>query len=118
MNGQVNFNQDTKSGGAKRDLNKARVDLLPPKAILALAEIFGKGAQKYEARNWEQGIDQARLLAALGRHYLAYLSGENTDPDPVAGGNHLIHIAWNALALYELEQAGKIIDQRTKLYHD
>lgn len=116
MTGPKNWNQDVQQGGAKYDQGKPRVDLLPARALLALAELYGQGAKKYADRNWEEGIDQSRILGALGRHYLRYLSGEDIDPDPVAGHNHLIHIAWNALSLYELTLAGKITDQRTKLH--
>lgn len=112
----MSWNQDINKGGAKFDENKPRFDLLPPVALLALAELYGAGAKKYADRNWEEGIDQNRLIAAMGRHLMRYQAGEDYDPDPIAGRHHLLHIAWNALSLYELTQANKIIEQRTRLH--
>lgn len=112
---EMDFNQDLKKGGVKKDLGKERVDLLPPNALLALAELMDMGAKKYDDRNWEKGMDEGRIMAALGRHFLKYMAGEDFDPDPVAGHHHLIHIAWNALVAYELQVTGKAKDTRTKL---
>jgi len=54
-------------------------------------------------------------MAALGRHFLKYMAGEDRDPDPVAGDHHLLHIAWNALCAYELQVCGRARDTRTEL---
>lgn len=108
-------NQDMNKGGVKFDIGKPRVDLLPPNAILALADLFRMGADKYDDRNWEKGMDEGRLLAAAGRHYFRYLAGEDIDPDPEAGTHNLIHLAWCALAAYELQVCGKSTNCRTGL---
>lgn len=38
--------------GIKYDAGKPRLDLLPPKAILAIGEVMTYGAAKYGANNW------------------------------------------------------------------
>lgn len=45
------------AGGAVRDATagKGRFDLLPPRAIRAVAQRFEEGATRYPDRNWEQG---------------------------------------------------------------
>ena len=112
----VDFNQDLEAGGVKFDIGKPRMDLIPPNAMLELGRLYHLGAEKYSDRNWEKGMDQARMLAAMERHMQLYKAGEDTDPDPqVDGMNHLIQVAWNALSLYELTVCGMIKDQRTKL---
>lgn len=111
-------NQDLEKGGVKHDIGKPRMDLLPPNAILALADLFRMGAEKYDDRNWEKGMDGGRLIAAAGRHLFKYMAGEEVDPDPEAGTHHLIHLAWCALAAYEMEVCGLTKDTRTELRHD
>jgi len=55
----------------KFDGSKARMDLVPPEAMEALAAILGPGAAKYGDRNWEQGgLTWDRLYAAMQRHML------------------------------------------------
>jgi len=73
----------------KADQGKTPVDLVPPEAILAIAEVFGFGAAKYEPRNWEGGMRYGRVYAAAQRHMNAWMSGEDTDPE--SGMPHLWH---------------------------
>lgn len=79
----------------KHDSNKLRMDLIPPEAELALAEILTYGANKYADRNWEKGFEggpQAnwdRIYGALRRHLLMYLLGERLDQE--SGKPHLWH---------------------------
>jgi hypothetical protein len=111
----VDFNTDLEAGGVKFDVGKERIDLLPPNAMLALADLFARGAEKYAARNWEKGMDVDRQVAALGRHLFAFMAGEKEDPDPLTGMHHMIHIAWNALVAYELEVTGQSTYKGTEL---
>lgn len=101
----LNNTDFTGSGGRKDDSGKpARFDLIPPEALWALAELYGKGALKYAPRNWEAGINYGRVYAALMRHLEAWRMGEAYDPDN--GQHHLISVIWNAVALYTYEQRG------------
>ena len=92
------FNQLGAEKALRYNKKKARFDLLPPEAIYALAEHYGKGAEKYAPRNWERGTDWNVPYASLMRHVIAWQSGE--DHDPENGTHHMISAAWNALAIY------------------
>lgn len=93
--------------GAKHDAGKCRAGLLVkdfPRALTAVAQVATFGAQKYAAHSWKTvpGAEE-RYHDALHRHILAQASGESNDPE--SGLPHAAHIAWNALALMELELA-------------
>ena len=89
--------------GRKEDAGKPRPDLLPPKALLGVAAVLAHGAQKYGPDNWRK-VDnaKARYTAALGRHLLLWMCGEQKDPD--SGLPHLDHLACCVLFLSELEK--------------
>ena len=85
------------TGGRKDDQGKPRVDLIPPRALLAMGEVLGHGAAKYGADNWK-GLENGsrRLYGAALRHLLAWGMGERADPE--SGLPHLAH-ALTCLAL-------------------
>lgn len=86
----------------KADSGKLRYDLIPARALTALAEIYTYGASKYQADSWRTVPDAIpRYRAAAWRHWVAYLSGEALDPE--SGLPHLAHLHWNVVALSELE---------------
>ena len=47
------------------------------------------GAEKYEDRNWEKGVDYNKYYGALLRHIFAWWNGEELDPE--TGLSHLYH---------------------------
>lgn len=95
-------------GGAKHDAGKIRAGLVVqdfPRALLAVGEVATFGAQKYAAHSWRHVPDAAaRYYDAFIRHQLAAAAGEQIDRE--SGLPHAAHVAWNALALLELELAG------------
>lgn len=96
---------DPTTGGAKGQ-KLFRTDLLPADALLAVAEHFGRGARKYEDRNWEKGYAWSLSYAALLRHLLAFWGGEDIDEE--TGSLHLQAVGFHALALlaFSLRDAG------------
>jgi hypothetical protein len=66
--------------GRKDDTGKPRMDLIPPEALEALAEVLTIGAARYGARNWEKGITWGRCFAAMMRHLWAWMRGEDAPP--------------------------------------
>ena len=86
---------DPVTGGAKGQ-KSARTDLLPPDALLELAEHYGRGTVKYESRNWERGYAWSLSHASLLRHLLAWWGGAELDED---GFPHITAVAWHAIAL-------------------
>ena len=118
--GQETRVTDPKTGGQK-GTKLARFDLLPYDALWKVAEHFGVGARKYADRNWERGYDHSLSQAALGRHFAAYMMGEDYDchlPEcPVdcvehTEGLHIVAVAWHALALIAFTLRGLGNDNR------
>ncbi len=97
---------EDKTSGTKSDAGKPRTDLIPVRPLLALAELYRRGAAKYADRNWEKGMKYSRLYAALLRHILAFWGGEDYDPE---GWHHLDSVAFCAFALreYQFEETGQ-----------
>lgn len=84
--------------GSRRDNRegKGRYDLLPPHALQRVAQVFERGADKYEARNWEKGQPLTRYLDSALRHTFQVLEGK-TDED------HAGHAVFNLLAFIETQ---------------
>jgi Domain of unknown function (DUF5664) len=106
--------------GVKLDMGKARIDLVAPELIFAVAIIGTFGAVKYTDRNWEKGMKWGRIFAALMRHLWAwwggkmptnmnYLLGELDDETKMS---HLWHAGWCVMALIAYEQRGVGTDDR------
>lgn len=92
-------NPDKLVSGYKADEDKARMDLIPPEGIFALAAVLGFGAAKYADRNWEKGMKWSRPFAACMRHMWAWWGGKGPtsknflmgDLDPETKFSHLWH---------------------------
>lgn len=89
---------DTDTGGEKGS-KLARFDLIPATPLRLIAEHYGRGAEKYEDRNWELGYVWSLSYAAMMRHINAWWDKEDIDPE--TGSHHLAAAAWHCLALLE-----------------
>lgn len=72
-----------------------------PKAISGVSSVSAFGATKYAWDGWryvDDGLN--RYTDAMVRHLAAEASGEIVDLD--SGLPHAAHVAWNALARFEL----------------
>lgn len=124
----------SETGGAKGS-KLARFDLIPWDVLTDIAEHYGRGAFKYEDRNWERGYDWGLSLAALHRHLAAHWNGDVYDTDPYLYGVesdgtptytreeieafpadekalHITAVAWHALALSAFYKRGIGNDNR------
>ena len=91
--------------GAKADAGKVLGGLLLDfaHALELVAEVGTHGAGKYSRGGWIAVQDgQQRYLDAAMRHLLKLGKGEQNDAD--SGLPHLAHIAWNFLAVLDLQQ--------------
>lgn len=93
----------------KFDTNKLRYDLVPPSAIAGLAEVLTYGAKKYKPNNWRNVKDPERYIAAAMRHFEAYRSGEEHDPE--SGLPHLAQVMTNIAFLYELDYVPEVFNK-------
>lgn len=81
----------------KKDGGKPRMDLLDPVALEGLAQVLTFGATKYEPHGWREGIQYSRIVAALIRHLMAIMRGEETDPESLLP--HIDHVGANWMFL-------------------
>jgi hypothetical protein len=88
--------------GAQRDSHgdKTRYDLIPTFALKRVADLYARGAEKYDDDNWMKGIPYRRCLASLERHLHQFKQGD-LDED------HLAAVVWNALAIMHYQEVGR-----------
>ena len=73
-----------------------------PLALKAVAEVGTFGANKYERHSWSTVKNgYQRYEDAFHRHMLAHYGGERFDEETKL--MHLAHMAWNILALLQME---------------
>jgi hypothetical protein len=105
MNEEDPYGKKPGEPGAKLDLGKAPVfqglvDYFP-RACIAVADISGHGASKYDWKGWESvpnGIN--RYSNAMFRHAMKEIIEGPYDKDSKL--LHKAHFAWNAMAVLEL----------------
>lgn len=98
--------------GIKHDDEKPDMSLLSSIALTKTAQVMTFGKKKYSAHNWRGGMAWSRLLAASMRHLLAYMGGQ--DKDPETGLSHLSHLSCCIMFLLEYEETHADKDDRYK----
>lgn len=98
------------SGAVKNDVGKARYDLIPPRSMEQFVFVWTMGAGKYGDHNWAKGMPWSRIIAAMMRHFWAWMRGETHDP--VDGQHHLAALAWGCFVLMEYERIHPELDDR------
>jgi hypothetical protein len=80
--------------GAQRDIEKGkpRPGLIHPYFLYRMGLHLAKGAEKYEARNWEKGIPMSRFWDSMMRHLNEYAMGQHDE-------DHLAAAAFNLMGL-------------------
>ncbi len=113
----------TSATGGQKGSKLARFDLIPAEALWKVAELYGKGAEKYDDHNWRRGYPWSLSLAALERHLYKVKAGEdydNHEPDCPEGCKdhtempHLTCIVFHGLALLTFMEEQPEFDDRFK----
>ena len=112
--------------GRKDDGGKARMELIPPELLFAVADILTFGAAKYEDRNWERGMSWGRVFGALMRHMWAWWGGKGPttrsfllgELDAETGRSHLWHAGCCLAFLIAYEERGVGADDRAKNFEE
>lgn len=102
--------RSTSPTGAEKGVKLARFDLIPAGPLWTLAELYGRGSEKYACRNWELGYEWSKSFAALNRH--AWSFWQRQDIDPETRLPHLAAVAWHALAMLEWAKTHPEFDDR------
>jgi hypothetical protein len=98
--------------GGKKGQKLARFDLIPAGPLQALAEHYGRGARKYEDRNWEKGYAWSLSFGAMQRHAWSFWNGEDIDEETQSP--HLAAVAFHAFALLEFMNSHRKLDDRPR----
>jgi hypothetical protein len=76
------------------DTNKPRYDLIPPELLRRLADVYTRGAQKYDDENWKKANspeEYQRFIASAFRHFEQWRAGERDE-------DHAMQCVWNLIA--------------------
>ena len=96
--------------GGEKGRKLERFDLLPWAQLAEVARLYGKGAEKYEDRNWERGYAWSLSFGALHRHLAAFWGGEYEDVETECA--HLASVVFHALALMFFHATHPDLDDR------
>lgn len=86
----------------KHDTEKAEIHLVPTTSIIEAAKVFKFGAKKYGVNNWRKDIHDykySRHYNSIQRHLLAFISGEDIDPE--SNLPHLSHALTQMMILIQ-----------------
>lgn len=99
-----------KALAAIRD-QKPRLDLLERSMLEEVSRAMAAGADKYGIANYREVETHVRTyVAAVLRHALAFLSGEDIDPE--SGVHHMACVGSNVNVFFGAHEAGTMIDDR------
>lgn len=102
--------QRSEHGGVKDNASKPRVDLLPSKPLMAAGRVMAFGAKKYKPHNWRLGLGWSDTYASAMRHLLAFMDGEDIDPE--SQEPHIVNALCQVLFLCEYYLTGTGTDDR------
>lgn len=96
--------------GGQKGQKLSQLGAVDPRALLAVGEVAGFGAQKYARYNFAKGYKWSLSYDAMQRHLQAFWDGQDNDTE--SGLSHLAHAAWHCLALLSFVARGRGTDDR------
>jgi hypothetical protein len=96
----------TSATGGQKGQKDCRLGAVDPLALYELGLVAGMGEEKYDRFNYLKGYAWSLNVDAAFRHLLAFLSGEDRDPE--SGHLHTAHAMWHmgALTSFQLRKIG------------
>lgn len=88
---------ENKERGARFNDGKLRWSLVDFDALEEMVRVLEYGSEKYDDHNWKKGMPITEVYESMQRHLVAFLAGEDLDPE--SGLPHTGHILCNALFL-------------------
>lgn len=97
--------------GARRDTRagKGRFDLLPPRPLRRMAELYERGAEKYGDSNWRHGLPYSRCIDSAMRHINQYREGDRSE-------DHLAQAVFNLFAIMHYQEVKPELDDVSGLW--
>lgn len=104
--------KDEKPEGVRYNSGKPGISLMleARHAVEGCARVMDFGAAKYARSNWRRGLPLTKISDSLARHLVAFLAGEDNDPE--TGLPHVDHIMCNAFFLSENYHTREDMDDR------
>jgi len=111
----------TSATGGQKGQKACRLGAVDPVALRELGLVAGMGEEKYDRFNYLKGYAWSLNVDAAFRHLLAFLSGEDRDPE--SGYLHTAHAMWHmgALTSFQLRNIGtddRAPFETTSIYDD
>jgi hypothetical protein len=97
-------------GAYRANQHKPNWELMPVDALEEVARVFSYGAQKYDLDNWRKGFPWRSVVGSSIRHIMAWLGGEDNDPESKL--SHLSHAVCNLLFLLDYQKHNVGVDDR------
>lgn len=103
---------ESRKRGVRYNSSKVPISMIfeARRALEGCSRVMGFGAQKYSRANWRKGLPLTEVADSLSRHLVAWLSGEDNDPE--TGLPHLDHLLCNAIFISELAHTRPDLDDR------
>lgn len=115
--------------GMQRDTEagKPRFDLMLPldvpydeQMVTRLAALFGRGAVKYDSRNWEQANsfeEMARMKSSAFRHFMQWMAGETDEDHAAAVMFNIIAHETTAYKVAAAERDGLTVEEENEVLY-
>ena len=100
----------TSDSGGSKGVKPLQLGAIDPLALAELGKVAAMGAVKYDRYNYLDGYPWSSSVDAAFRHLLAFIAGEDVDPE--SGLPHPVHFAWHGLCLTSFLLRGVGTDDR------
>ena len=100
------------SVGDRKNTGKLHWSLVSWQALEPMVKVLEFGTLKYSADNWKKGLSWRETSESLLRHLMAFMRGEDNDPE--SGLGHVGHILCNGMFLSYMVLFRPDLDDRLK----